>query len=315
MARKEDRETRAIGTVDSRGARLMRLATVASVSVACILIVAKIFASMMTGSVSLLSSLVDSLLDAFASLVNFFAVRHALQPADREHRFGHGKAEPLAGLAQAAFIAGSGIFIAIEAAHRLTTGEAVENTGIGIAVMVGSIILTLVLVAFQSHVVKLTGSTAISADSIHYRMDLMMNLSVIAALVAAGEFGLWWFDGVVALAIAAYIGVSSWKVALRSLDLLMDREFPDEARERIGAIVRSHPESRGIHDLRTRSSGIQPFIQFHLVLDPHLSLVRAHEISDEVELLVMNEFPGAEIIIHQDPLGHEEPHSPLQPAT
>jgi ferrous-iron efflux pump FieF len=306
-------ETRAavVGTVDGEGARLMRLATIASVTVACILIVAKIAASMMTGSVSLLSSLVDSLLDAFASLVNLIAVRHALQPADREHRFGHGKAEPLAGLAQAAFIAGSGVFIAIEALHRLTTGEAVENSGIGVAVMVFSLVLTLGLVAFQARVVRRTGSTAIGADAIHYRMDILMNIGVMVALVASGEFGIWWIDAAIALAIAGYIGVSSWKVAARSLDLLMDREFPEDARDRIKRIVASHPETRGVHDLRTRSSGIQPFVQLHLVLDPDLSLVRAHQIADEVELLIMNEFPGAEIIIHQDPLGYEEPHSPL----
>ena len=315
MVSQEDTKATTIGTVDGAGARLMRLATFASVFVACLLIVAKIGASMMTGSVSLLSSLVDSLLDAFASIVNLLAVRHALQPADREHRFGHGKAEPLAGLAQAAFIAGSGIFIAIEAIHRLGSGEPIENSNIGIAVMVLSLVLTLSLVFFQSHVVRRTGSTAISADAIHYRMDIMLNLSVIAALVAAGEFGLWWFDAVVALAISGYIGWSSWKVGLRSYHLLMDREFPDDVRERIKAIVWNHPETRGLHDLRTRSSGIQPFIQLHLVLDPHLSLVRAHQISDEVELLIMNEFPGAEVIIHQDPLGHEEPHSPVQPAT
>ena len=314
MVSQDDIKTTTVGTIDGAGARLMRLATFASVFVACLLIVAKIAASMMTGSVSLLSSLVDSLLDAFASVVNLLAVRHALQPADREHRFGHGKAEPLAGLAQAAFIAGSGIFIAIEAIHRLGSGEPIENSSIGIAVMVLSLVLTLSLVFFQSHVVRRTGSTAISADAIHYRMDIMMNLSVIAALVAAGEFGLWWFDAVVALAISAYIGWSSWKVGLRSYNLLMDREFPDDVRDRIKAIVWSHPETRGLHDLRTRSSGIQPFIQLHLVLDPHLSLVRAHQISDEVELLIMNEFPGAEVIIHQDPLGHEEPHSPVQPA-
>ena len=315
MVSHDDIKTTTVGTIDGHGARLMRLATVASVSVACLLIVAKIVAAMMTGSVSLLSSLVDSLLDAFASIINLLAVRHALQPADREHRFGHGKAEPLAGLAQAAFIAGSGVFITIEAMHRLGSGEPIENSNIDIAVMVLSLVLTLVLVAFQSHVVRLTGSTAIGADAIHYRMDILLNLSVIAALVAAGEFGLWWFDAVVALAISGYIAWSSWKVGLRSYNLLMDHEFPDDVRERIKNIVWSHPETRGLHDLRTRSSGIQPFIQLHLVLDPHLSLVRAHQISDEVELLIMNEFPGAEVIIHQDPLGHEEPHSPVQPAT
>ncbi len=313
MVSPDDMQATTVGTVDAHGARLMRLATIASISVACLLIVAKIGASMMTGSVAMLSSLVDSLLDAFASLINFLAVRHALQPADREHRFGHGKAEPLAGLAQAAFIAGSGVFIAIEAVHRLATNETVDNSEIGIVVMVISLVLTLVLVFFQNHVVKLTGSTAISADAIHYRMDILLNISVIVALVAAGEFGIYWLDGVIALSISGYIGWSSWKVAGRSLDLLMDREFPQEARERIKAIVWSHPETRGLHDLRTRSSGIQPFIQLHLELDPELSLVRAHQISDEVELLIMNEFQGAEVIIHQDPEGFEEPHSPLVP--
>ena len=314
MVSREDIESASVGTVDGPGARLMRLATIASTCVACVLISAKIVASLMTGSVSLLSSLVDSLLDAFASVVNLLAVRHALQPADREHRFGHGKAEPLAGLAQAAFIAGSGIFIAIEAVKRLGDREPIENSDIGIAVMVLSLVLTLGLVAFQNHVVRRTGSTAISADAVHYRMDILLNISIIVALIAAGKFGLWWFDGVAALAISAYIGWSSWKVGLRSYNLLMDHEFPDDVREQIKAIVWRHPETRGLHDLRTRSSGIQPFIQLHLVLDPHLSLVRAHEISDEVELLIVNDFPGAEVIIHQDPLGHEEPHNPIPPA-
>ena len=300
-----------VGRIDAAGARLMRLATFASVSVATILIVAKLAAAFMTGSVSLLSSLVDSLLDAFTSLVNLFAVRHALQPADKEHRFGHGKAEPLAGLVQAAFIAGSGVFIIIEAVHRLGNGRPIENTEIGIAVMVFSIVLTIGLVLFQSFVVKRTQSTAITADALHYRMDIMINISVIVALVAASELGIRWLDSAIAIAIAIYIAVSSWKVARRSLDLLMDREFPDEDRQKIRDIVMSHPEVRGLHDLRTRSSGIQPFIQFHLQLDPHLSLVRAHELSDEVEAMVVGAFKGAEVIIHQDPEGYEEPHSPV----
>ncbi len=306
-------ETRAegIGRVDAKDARLMRLATFASISVAIVLIIAKIIAALLTGSISLLSSLVDSLLDAFASLVNLFAVRHALQPADHEHRFGHGKAEPLAGLAQAAFIAGSGVFIVVEALHRLSTGRYIENTEFGVAVMVLSLVLTIILVIFQNYVVKRTGSTAIGADAIHYRTDIMLNISVIVALLASSELGIWWLDSAIAITIAFYIAYSSWNVASRSLDLLMDREFPDDEREQIKAIVWSHPDTRGLHDLRTRSSGIQPFIQFHLELEPHLSLFQAHEIADEVELLIINEFPGAEIIIHQDPVGFEEPHSPI----
>jgi len=302
-----------VGRIDAHGAKLMRWATLASVSVACVLILAKLVAALMTGSVSMLSSLVDSLLDAFTSAVNLFAVRHALQPADREHRFGHGKAEPLAGLVQAAFIAGSGVFIVVEAVQRLSQGHVIENSNVGIGVMVVSIIVTLGLVIFQNIVVRRTQSTAISADALHYRMDLMINGSVIVALVASSKFGIAWMDSAVAIAIAAYIAISSWSVARRSLDLLMDREFPEEERTRIKEIVLSHPEARGLHDLRTRSSGVQPFVQFHLELDPHLSLVRAHELADEVEAMIIAEFKGAEVIIHQDPEGYESPHSPLAP--
>ena len=296
------------GAIDAGGARLMRLATAASVAVAAVLIVAKIVAALMTGSASLLSSLVDSLLDAFASLVNFFAVRHALQPADREHRFGHGKAEPLAALAQCAFIAGSVIFIVIEAADRLASARAIENGDVGIAVMAFSLVVTLLLVAFQGRVAKRTGSTAIGADALHYRMDIAMNVGVILALLAATRFGLWWADGVTAIAIAIWIAIGAWRLGRRSFDLLMDREFPDSQRARIAAIVRAHPEARGLHDLRTRSSGLQPFIQLHLELAPELTLLRAHEISDQVEASIVAAFPGAEVIIHQDPAGIEAPH-------
>ena len=303
---------RATTPLDSRGARLMRLAARASMGVALCLILAKLGGWMLTGSASMLSSLADSLLDAFASLVNLLAVHHALKPADRKHRFGHGKAEPLAGLAQAAFITGSGIFVAIEAVQRLTLGEAIAHADIGVAVMLFSLALTSGLVVFQRYVVMLTGSTAIGADMLHYRMDILLNVAVIVALVGAGELGLWWLDGATALAIAGYIGWSAWAIAGRSLGHLMDREFPDDERQRIEAIVMSHPDTLGLHDLRTRRSGLQPFIQLHLELDPGLSLARAHEIADEVEELIVATVPGAEVIIHQDPFGLERPHGPLR---
>ena len=297
-----------MAVIDERHARLMRLATAASVAVASVLIVVKVAAALATGSASLLSSLVDSLLDAFASLINLFAVRHALRPADREHRFGHGKAEPLAALAQCAFIAGSAVFIVIEAAGRLAAARTVENGDLGIAAMAFSLVVTVLLVAFQSHVAKRTGSTAIGADALHYRMDIAMNVGVIVALVAATRFGLWWADGVTAIAIACWISRGTWRLARRSLDLLMDREFPDQERARIEEIVRAHPETRGLHDLRTRSAGLQPFVQLHLELDPELTLLRAHEIADEVEAGIVAAFPGAEVIVHQDPAGIEQPH-------
>ncbi len=292
-------------------ARLMHMATTASVAVASTLIAAKIVAWLMTGSVSLLSSLVDSLMDVAASLINLIAVRHALTPPDREHRFGHGKAEPLAGLAQAAFIAGSALFLVIEAIDRLVEPRPIEAQGVGIAVMVVSIVVTIGLVRFQTYVVRRTGSTAIDADALHYRTDIMVNGSVIAAILLSHYMGWTWADPVFALGIAIYIVRGASAIARRSLDLLMDREFADDDRARIRRIVLDHPESRSMHELRTRSSGTQPFIQFHLELDPHISLLRAHEISDEIEHQILAAFPGAEVIIHQDPAGYEPPPAPL----
>src|SRR5580704_1198874 len=224
--------------------RLRRMATYASVAVAAVLIAVKFAAWLETGSVALLSSLVDSLLDIVASLVNLVAVRHAMSPADREHRFGHGKAEPLAVLGQSAFITGSAMLLLAEAVRRLVSPAPVENPPAGIAVMVFSIAVTIGLVLYQRHVVRRTGSIAISADELHYRSDVILNLSVIAA-----------------------------------------------------------------HDLRTRVAGPTAFIQIHIEMDGAMSLIRAHEISDEVEAELRAAYPNAEVIIHQDPEGIEEPRS------
>jgi ferrous-iron efflux pump FieF len=287
-------------------AKLMVAATYASVSVAAILICAKLGAWLFTDSVSLLSSLVDSLLDAAASLVNLFAVRSALQPADREHRFGHGKAESLAGLGQAAFIAGSGVFLLLESVERMITPSAVDHGLIGIAVMAFSILLTLVLVGFQIYVVKRTNSIAISADSLHYRIDILVNLAVIVSLFLASILGWKLADPLFAILIIAYMGFGAYKILRRSLNDLMDTEFPEADRARIREIVLAHPDVLDIHDMRTRSSGPDAFIQLHIEMDRDLTLVAAHEISDQVMYSVEQAFPNAQVLIHQDPEGIEE---------
>lgn len=287
--------------MDAATVRLMRLATYASVGVATTLIVSKLIAWAMTGSVSLLSTLIDSVLDVLASLVNLIAVYHATQPADREHRFGHGKAEPLAGLAQSAFICGSALFLLIEAGDRLLHPRPVGNTEVGYAVMVLSIVLTVGLVVFQKYVVKRSGSVAIDADSLHYQTDVMINVSVIVSLFLASELGWIVADPLFAIAIAAYITYGAIKIGRQALDILMDRELPDEDRERIRALALAHPEVRGLHDLRTRSSGIHVFIQFHLEMDGDMKLEDAHEVSETVEREVRDAFPNAEVIIHEDP--------------
>jgi ferrous-iron efflux pump FieF len=292
--------------VDSSGQRLMRLATYASVLVAFVLIGAKLFAWLGTDSVAMLSSLVDSVLDAVASLLNLLAVRQSLTPADKEHRFGHGKAEPLAGLGQAAFIAGSAVFVLFEAATRLFHPQAVGQGSVGVMVMLFSVALTLALVLFQRLVIRRTGSMAIGADFLHYISDLLTNLSVIAALVLSAQFGWSFADPLFAGVIALFILHSAWQIFHRAYDHLMDREFPDDVRASIRRLVMEHPQVRALHDLRTRSSGTSSFIQMHLELDSGITLAEAHRISDEVEDTLLKFFPGAEVIIHQDPAGLDE---------
>lgn len=295
-------------TESIRAGRLMRQATYASVAVASTLIFAKLAAWAVTDSVAMLSALIDSLLDALASIINLFAVQHALQPADREHRFGHGKAESLAGLAQAAFIAGSAAFLIIEAAQRFARPVPIENSSIGIAVSVYAIAATLILVGYQSYVIRRTKSVAIAADSLHYKSDLALNASVIAALVLSGTFGMTYADPVFAIGIAGVVLFSAWRIFRRAYDELMDREFPQDLRAKIREIATAPAEVIDMHDLRTRSSGRDSFIQLHLELPSDISLMEAHHIADDVELRLRQAFPDAEVIIHQDPAGVDEEH-------
>jgi len=232
-----------------------------------------------------------------------------MSPADREHRFGHGKAEPLAVLGQSAFITGSAMLLLAEAVRRLILPVPVENPPTGIAVMVFSIVVTIGLVAYQRHVVRRTGSIAISADELHYRSDLVLNSSVIAALVLGSVFDFPILDPLFGAAIGIWIVYSAVRLARLSLLQLMDHEMPDDEREKIREIAQSHPDVVAAHDLRTRVAGPTAFIQIHIEMDGGISLVRAHEISDEVEAELHAAYPHAEVIIHQDPEGIEEPRS------
>lgn len=286
--------------------RMMRQATYAAVTAAVTLVALKSVTFYMTGSVAMLGTLMDSLLDGAASLLNLVAVRHSLTPADHEHRFGHGKAEALAGLGQAIFILGSAGFIAYQSVLRILAPVPVESSWPGIFVITFAIALTLGLVAFQRRVVARTGSLAIAADSVHYRGDLLMNLSALIAIFLSGVLGLHWADAVGGLLIAALIAFSAIQIALGSYNQLMDAELSDEDRERIAAIAKSHAQVVNIHDLRTRKSGTQTFIQFHLELDGAITLTRAHRISDDVEARIIEAFPDSEVIIHQDPAGLED---------
>ncbi|HKK15472.1 MAG TPA: cation diffusion facilitator family transporter, partial [Gammaproteobacteria bacterium] len=285
----------------SKHALLVNRAAMASVVTGCFLTIIKVFAFLLTGSVALLTSLVDSIIDVIASLINMFAIRHSLVPADKEHRFGHGKIESLAGLAQSAFIFGSAIFIIVEAINRLIYPTAITHGVYGIGVMVISIIATLLLVIFQRYVIRKTGSVAISADSLHYASDFLFNFSVILALVLSYYFDMQQADPAIAIIIALCIIYSAWKIAASSMDQLMDRELPDEDRERIRQIALSHDYVLDVHGLRSRSSGPDIFIQLHLEMDRNLVLEKAHRVADDVEKSICAAYPNADVIIHEDP--------------
>lgn len=286
--------------------RQLGFVTALSIGVALTLVLTKAAAWLMTGSVALLGSLMDSFLDLMISTVNFFTVRHALTPADREHRFGHGKAEAMAALGQGAVIGLSAVFLARESFIHFLDPRPLTHGNMGIAVLVFSIFLTLLLVAVQKRTAKKTGSIAVLADSMHYQSDVLMNLAVIGALVLSTHGGIRLADPVLGFAVALILLRSAWRILAEAVDQLMDRELPDADRNAIKRIIRSHPEVRALHDLRTRMSGTRKFIQCHIELDGSLSLFAAHKISDDVEMLIVNAYPEAEVIIHQDPAGYEE---------
>jgi len=290
----------------SQGTLMTRTAW-AAVGVASLLILLKTVAYIVTDSIAMMASLADSALDLFASSINLLAIRHALTPADREHRFGHGKAEPLAGLVQAAFIAGSVAFLMIESASRLVAPHPIEQGWLALVIMGVSIATTIVLVTVQQIAVRRTGSLAIGADRMHYLGDLLTNAGVIVGIVLSTQFGILEADPVIGMGVAIVLACSAWHVFRQSYDQLMDHELPEADREKIKAIVMRHAEVRSLHDLRTRAAGIATFIQLHIELDPAMSLTRSHQVSDEVESELCAAFPNAEVIIHQDPEGFERP--------
>ena len=287
--------------------RLLRRAGLAAVGVALLLIVLKLWAWLTTDSVGLLSSLADSLLDLCASLITFFALTYAVTPPDREHRFGHGKSEGIAGLLQALIVTGSAVYVAFEAVRRLLDPRPVEQAEIGIGVMLVSLALTTALVVFQRRVVRKTGSLAVSADSVHYRADMLTNIGILGGILASDLLSWHLADPLIGLAVAGVIVVSVRQIAVDAVDVLLDRELPGKARRRIERIATAHPEVLGVHDIRTRSAGTMQFIQLHLELDPDLTLLEAHRISDAVEIEMRKAFPLAEVLIHADPYGLTEP--------
>lgn len=286
--------------VPAEHARLLRLATRASLAVAIILIVAKAIAWWLSGSVSLLAGLTDSLMDSAASFINLLAVHYALKPADDDHRYGHGKAEALAGLAQALFISISAVLICVQAVDRLYHPQPLHAEALGIAVILLSLGMTAALLILQGHVIRLTDSTAIRADALHYRSDLLLNGSILLALILA-SMGWGHADALFGLGIAVYILWSAVSIAREAGAVLMDKELPVEVSERMHQLVCSVPGVLGAHDLRTRVSGNYWHVQLHLELPAQMPLLQAHALCDAAEAAIHSEFPRAEVLVHADP--------------
>ena len=290
-----------IYTLSMTYSQLIKLATWASVVAAISLIGVKTWGWDQTQSVSLLASLIDSTMDSAASLINFFAIRYAMAPADKEHRFGHGKAEALAGLAQALLILVSIGLLLTQTLGRLWNPLVVENTPIGISIMLVSMVLTGALVVFQWYVVKRTQSNAIKADSLHYTSDFLMNFGVIIALLLA-SIGYHGADPYFALSIGAFVVYSAWGIAQSAFHLLLDHELSDEQRHLITQLALTQPQVIGMHDLRSRQSGHMQFIQLHLELQEDMLLLEAHGVAEALEHRIMAVFPYADVIIHLDPV-------------
>jgi len=294
---------------------LNRRAAIASVSVALILAALKSYAVWRTGSIAMLGSLADTGLDFVASLVTLVAVRVAAQPADRHHRFGHGKAEALAALFQVSLISVAALGIIVRSVQRIGGGEAPSAIEYGVGVSLIAMVLTVALVGYQARIVRLTGSVAVRADNLHYRSDLALNASVIAALLLESLLHLHGADALFGLAIGVWLIVSAWRTATHAIDQLMDKEWPLEKRERFLAAAAGQPGRdpgfRGIHDLRTRSSGAHDFAQFHIWVDPTMTVARAHTVMEALEARLHAAFPDVELLIHTDPVGQVDSDDPI----
>ena len=283
---------------------LNRSAAYASIFVAGVLVAIKGWAAWSTGSTAMLGSLADSGLDLVSSLATLAGVWVAGQPADDNHRFGHGKAEALSAMFQVVLIAFSALGLGVHATDQLIHGGRTQAAGDGILVSSVAIVGTLALIGWQRHVIARTGSLAISTDHIHYQADLLVNVAVIAALVLDQFAGFRLADPLFGLGIACWLGWGAWVASQEALIQLMDREWPEEKKARFLEVLSHHPQLRGVHDLRTRTAGNHDFVQFHVWVDGRMTVTEAHRVMDELEVKVLEEFPGVEILIHPDPVGH-----------
>ena len=293
-----------MSTTPALPASLNRRAAYASITLAATLVIIKGWAAWSTGSVAMLGSLADTALDLVSSVAPLAGGWVAGQPDDANHRFGHGKAEALSAMFQVVLIAFSALGLGVHAVDQLLHGSGTTAAGDGILVSAVAIVGTLALLAWQRHVIRRTGSLAIATDHVHYQADLLVNIAVIAALVLDQYAGIGHADALFGLGIAGWLAWGAWRASDEAITQLMDREWPAEKRAAFITVLGRHPELRGVHDLRTRTSGNRDFAQFHVWVDGRMSVIDAHRVMDEIEAKLLAEFPDVEMLIHPDPEGH-----------
>ena len=284
--------------------RLNLSAGVLSVTVALVLVIAKLWALGQTGSLAIAATLADSAMDLMMSLGGLAAIAYAAKPADDDHNFGHTSAEDLAALGQSIFILISASIIAVAAVLRLLDDDVTlpEKESSGMAVALFAIIVTLGLVAWQRRVARITGNKVVKADSLHYLGDLIPNVGAIIALFASSRFGLGYVDSVVALGAAAMLAVGAARIGKTAWDALMDRQADPDMIAAIEAIANGFPGLHGYHDLKTRVAGSRVFVNIHIELDGSQTLNEAHEIGAALRRTVIAAYPRADVLIHKDPV-------------
>jgi ferrous-iron efflux pump FieF len=277
-------------------------AIILSVSLSVILVILKAYAWNETGSVSVLTSLLDSGMDVLISALNLVAVIYAAKPADDEHSFGHSSIEDIVGLVQASFIGAAGLLVIYESISHFITPQPVQESALGISIISISILFALIIVVYQTIISRRTGSVVLKAELLHYGSDLLLNAAVILSLLIASSSEYAFFDPLMGLAIAAYILYGSWQIGARAFNNLMDRELEDDTRESLQEIIHTHEGIKGFHDFKTRRSGSRIFVQCHIEIDSSISFLQAHKITDSLEDKLLARLPEAEIILHQDPV-------------
>lgn len=294
------------GDLNQRSTNKTKAAKIA-MSAAFFLAVIKAVVGFMTGSLSVLASAVDSILDIISSFFNFLAIKKAEQPADTDHQFGHGKYESLAAFIQSLIILGAGITILISAWNKFSSGEQESFSMANIWVMLVSVIVTICLTVYLRYTAKKENSAALEADCAHYAADLYTNIGILIALALMKITGLSFIDPLIAALAAVYIIYSALKLSVNVSKILLDSRVEEETYKKLISVLESFDGyHKDFHRLRTRSSGHEKFIDMHMTLCSKLTLGEVHKIIDEIEEAIKREIPDADITIHPEPCNHEE---------